>query len=159
MSDLQPRTDRLKVGRRIRAPAVGDERHGRPIAQTGGIEDHQRHPGGFGGSDHPGEHRPRIPFEDDEAPPPHALQRKVHATPVNKPVLLTVRGFVRVRPRGWLHPWCGHVRNVVIHELIERHDAADRALREIRPRQEAPDAEPAGIGMRLLQVIDLHHQR
>jgi hypothetical protein len=47
----------------------------------------------------------------------------------------------------------------MIDELIERHDAADRALRAIGPRQQAPDAEAAGIGMRLLQVIDLDHQR
>jgi hypothetical protein len=156
--DLQPGADRLKVGRRIGPATVGDEIRGRAVAETGGVEDHQRHPGGFGGRDHPGQHGPRIPFEDDEAPPPHALQRKVHATPVNKPVL-TVRGFVRVRPRGGLHPWCGHVRNVVIHELIERHDAADRALRDVRPGQQAPDPELPGIRVSLLQVIDLHHER
>ena len=58
MLDLQPRTDRFKVGRRIGPATVGHELFGRPIAETGGIEDHERHPGGFGGGDHPGQHGP-----------------------------------------------------------------------------------------------------
>jgi hypothetical protein len=47
----------------------------------------------------------------------------------------------------------------MIDELIQRHDAADGALRDVGPRQQAPEAEPAGIRMRLLQVVHLHHQR
>ena len=39
-----------------------------------------------------------VPFEDDQAPPPHAIQRKVHPAPINEPALLPMRRFGRVRP-------------------------------------------------------------
>ena len=46
MLNLQAATDVLKVVRCIGSTAVGHEIPGRPRAQTGRIEDHERHPGG-----------------------------------------------------------------------------------------------------------------
>jgi hypothetical protein len=49
------------------------------------------------------------------------------------------------------------MRDVVVHELIQRHNTADGPDRDIRLRQEAPDAKLPRIGMALLEVIHLHH--
>jgi hypothetical protein len=62
MLNLQSVTDRLKVVRRIGPATVGDEMHGCTIAETGGIEDHECDPGGFGGGDHPGQHGAGVPL-------------------------------------------------------------------------------------------------
>ena len=58
-----------------------------------------------------------------------------------------------------LHAPLGDVGDIVIDQPIERHDPANGPLRDLRLPQEAPDPELAGIGMRLLEVIDLHHER
>jgi hypothetical protein len=68
---------------------------------------------------------------------------------------MAMRRFVRVGPRGRFPPWGRHMGDVVIDELIQRHDTADGALRDIGPCQQTPDAEPAGIRMRFLQVVHL----
>jgi hypothetical protein len=49
--------------------------------------------------------------------------------------------------------------NVVIEPLVQRHNAADRAYREVGPCQQAPDPELAGIGMALLEMVHRHHHR
>jgi hypothetical protein len=72
---------------------------------------------------------------------------------------MVTAGFVGMGPGHALHPSLGYMRDVVIHQLVQCHDPPDRPFREVRPSQQAPDAEPAGIRMRLLQVIDLHHER
>ena len=46
MLNLQAATDGPKVVRRIGPATIGHEIPGRPITQTGRIEDHERHPGG-----------------------------------------------------------------------------------------------------------------
>jgi hypothetical protein len=84
MLDLLPRTHGFKVRRCVCAPAVGDEVHGGAVAQTGRIEDHQRHPGGFGGRDHPRQHGPRIPLEDDQTPPVHPINGDIRAAAVDE---------------------------------------------------------------------------
>ena len=58
MLDLQPRTDGFKVSRRVRATTVGDEVHRSAIPEARRIEHHERHPSGFGRSDHPREDGP-----------------------------------------------------------------------------------------------------
>ena len=63
-----------------------------------------------------------------------------------------------MRPRGLRHAALGDVRDIVIEELVQRHHPPDRAHRDIRPGQQAPDPELPRIRMGLLQVIDLHHQ-
>jgi hypothetical protein len=72
---------------------------------------------------------------------------------------MVVGGFVGVGPCRPLHAFFGYMRDVIIHELIEGHDAAHRARREIRLREQAPDPKLPGVGMRFLEVIDLHHAR
>jgi hypothetical protein len=72
---------------------------------------------------------------------------------------MVIAGFVGVRPGGLWHPSLGDVRDIVINQSVERHNAADRAHRDIGLRQQAPDPELTGVWMRLLQVVHLHHAR
>jgi hypothetical protein len=51
------------------------------------------------------------------------------------------------------------MRDILIDLLIERHDAADGAHRDLWSCQQAPDAELAGIGMALLELVALFHDR
>jgi hypothetical protein len=68
-------------------------------------------------------------------------------------------GFVRVR---WRVPFGGlaaSMREIIIELPVEGHDPFDRADGDVCPCQQAPDPEPAGIGMTRLEVIHLQHQR
>jgi hypothetical protein len=56
--DLQAGADRFKLVGGAGATAVGDEKLWDPIAQTGGREDHPRHPTGFRGRHRAGQHGP-----------------------------------------------------------------------------------------------------
>jgi len=49
--------------------------------------------------------------------------------------------------------------DIVIHLLIEGHHPPHRTDRNVIVGQQTPDPEVTGIGMALLQVIDLDHQR
>jgi hypothetical protein len=49
--------------------------------------------------------------------------------------------------------------NVIIDQSVQGHDSPDRADRDVRLRQQAPDPKLPSIRMDLLQVIHLHHKR
>ena len=51
------------------------------------------------------------------------------------------------------------MREIIIELPVEGHDPFDRADGDVRPCQQAPDPEPAGIGVSLLEGIHLEHQR
>ena len=70
-----------------------------------------------------------------------------------------IRGFVGVGARGLLGLFLGNMRDIIIDLLIERHHPAHRADGNRVVGQQTPDAKLAGIGMALLQVIDLDHER
>src|SRR5687768_14890775 len=52
-----------------------------------------------------------------------------------------------------------YVRDILVDPLVERHDTADGAHGQVRSRQEAPDAELAGVGVALLEVVHRHYHR
>jgi hypothetical protein len=82
-----------------------------------------------------------------------------HIADTAHPVLVPMRGFVGMKPWIRLHASFWDMGHIVIHQPVEGHDPPDRPHRDIRPGQQAPDPELAGIGMGLLQVIDLDHER
>ena len=107
----------------------------------------------------PGQHGPRVAFEDDQTPPVHAVEGEVHPAPVNEPILMPRLGFIRVGPWGRLHPTFRDMGDVVIHQPVQGHHAPDGPHGDVCPRQQAPDPKLPRVRMGLLEVIDLHHQR
>ena len=70
-----------------------------------------------------------------------------------------MRGFIGMRLGRLFPPLAGHMGDIIVHLLVERHDPAHRAYRDIVAVQQTPDPETSGIGMALLEVIHLDHQR
>ena len=66
-------------------------------------------------------------------------------------------GFKGMRLRGRCGTFPPHMGDILTDQPIERHDAPDRAGRETRLREQAPDPKLPGIWVRFLEVIDLHH--
>jgi hypothetical protein len=137
-------------------PAVGNQVDGDPVALTRGIEHRQGDPARLGGGHGACQHGARIAVEDDQAPPTVPLQGKIHHPAVDKPVLMRRarlegmrlgRGFWGVLPRG--------PRDIRIDLAIERHNPFHGAHREIRLAAQTPDPKAPGIGMALLQMINL----
>src|SRR5207244_8684722 len=64
-----------------------------------------------------------------------------------------------VRPRGLCAVWFVHMWDIVIDLLVERHHASHGPLGNIRSGEQTPNAEAARIGMALLQVIHVDHER
>jgi len=158
MINGQAATDALKGLRDEGPAAVRNQVDGEAVALTRRIEHGQGHPTRLGGGHGAGQHGAGIAVEDDQAPPAMPLQGKIHHPAINKPVLVCRRGFERVRLR-WggrgvegLRAW-----NIRIDLAIEGHDAFDRAHGQIRCAAQTPDPKAPGIGMALLQMIDLQH--
>jgi hypothetical protein len=56
-------------------------------------------------------------------------------------------------------PLAGHMGDIIIDLLVERHDPSHHTHRNIVAGQQTPEPEAARIGMAFLQVIPLDHQR
>src|SRR6266851_4298106 len=95
-----------------------------------------------------------------KAPPPVALQGKMHHASVDKPILVCRCRFegmgLRRRFRGAAPP-CA--RDVLIDPSVDGHDTLDSTHREIALAPQTPDAKATGIGMALLQMRDFDHHR
>ena len=138
---------------------VRDQALGDAIAQTGRIEHHQGHPTGFRWRHRARQDGPRVAFEQDKAPPSNALQGKVHHPSVNEPVLMRAGGFIRMRLRGLFRRVFPLMRDIIIDLPIEGHHPSNRAHRDILAGQQTPDAELPSIGMGVLEMIHVDHNR
>jgi hypothetical protein len=152
-------TDGFKRLGREGPTTVRDQGRGGAIAQTRRVADHERHPTGFHGGHGAREHGARVAVQHDQAPPLDTLQGNVHFPTVNTPKLMGGGGFIRVRCRVLFGGLTASMRDIIIELPVEGHDPFDRADGDICPCQQAPDPEPAGIGMTLLEVIHFEHQR
>ena len=86
--NLQPLQDGGDIVGGERPARVGDQVLRHPVAETGGIEDHEGDPTGFNGGDGPGEHGARVAIQEEDAPPLDAAQGKIHLAAIDEPVLM-----------------------------------------------------------------------
>src|SRR5215471_7687741 len=158
--NAQPGADAFESVGHKGPPTVGNEVDGAAIALTGGIQHRQRDPARLGGSHGTRQHGAGIAVEDDQAPPAVSLQGKVHHPAVDEPILMCARRFEGMRlgcdfggagPRG--------ARDIRIDLTVEGYDPLDRPHGEIRLASQTPDAKAAGIGMALLEMINVQHHR
>ena len=159
MVHLQAGTHRFKRFGDVGPTAIRDDRLGAAIPQTRGVQNHQRDPTRFRRGNGASQHGARVAVEDDQAPPFDPVNGKVHFPPVNEPILVGSCSFVGVRPRGLGAVWFAHMWDIVIDLLVEHHHASHGPLGNVRSGEQTPDAEAARIGMALLQMIHVDHER
>src|SRR5262245_26510367 len=70
-----------------------------------------------------------------------------------------MRRFIGMRLGRLFAALAGDMGDIIVHLLVEGHDPSHRADGNRVAVQQTPDPEAARIGMALLEVIDLDHQR
>ena len=82
--------------------------------------------------------------EDDQVPPLDAVDLEIQLAPVDEPVRTPIDAW-RGEALAFV-PLVSVVRDVVIDQLVERDDRPTGALRDLSPRQQAPEAERPASG-------------
>jgi hypothetical protein len=70
---------------------------------------------------------------------------------------MAVLGLVGMGLWGRLTPALRHLGDSIVHQFVQRHNAADRPDREVGLGEQTPEAKFPRIRMSLLEVIHLHH--
>ena len=63
-----------------------------------------------------------------------------------------------MRLRIWASRFAANMGDIAIDAFVQGHHSTHGALRNLGIGQHTPNTKAAGIGMALLQVIDLEHQ-
>jgi len=66
-------------------------------------------------------------------------------------------GLGGMRLRGRLVSWLEHMGDVIVHQFVQGHNAADRPDRDVGLSEQTPNPKLPRIGMDLLEMIHLHH--